>query len=175
MRKIIILLLLIPFSVKSQDLANNFKIGDYLEVYNDDSLRIYFSCTGALVSKKCAEYYREGKADQRYVNISGRFIDYYVDGTKALEATMVNNYLVGEATYYYENGKIKSEGKYLKDEKIGTWRYYYRSGRIEKVVNYIEGIPFIEESYGALGRKKVSNREGKYQEPSMCGLLLMTG
>ena len=163
MRKIIILLLLVPFYAECQEPANNFKIGDFFEVYSDDSLRIYFTCTGAVISKKCAKFYREGKADQRYVNISGSFIDYHINGTKALEATMVNNYLVGEATYYYKNGKIKSEGTYLKDEKIGNWRYYYRSGRIQKVVSYVQGIPFIEESYGVLGRKKVSNREGKYQ------------
>jgi len=155
---------LIYFSVslQSQVLQDNFKIGNYLEIYNNDSILIYFNCNGAIVDKNCAKFFRKGRIDSISLNVSGEFHDYYLDGTLALRANMVNDYLNGIAFYYHKNGKIKSKGNYSGNIKNGVWTYYYENGQLEKVINFIKGYPLIAEYYSENGKQKVINGNGKY-------------
>lgn len=83
----------ISINIYSQNLPDTFKIGDYIDVFDNDSMIIYFSSVGSVVEKRCADYYRIGKIDSVNINVSGQFCDYYMNGEKAFEAVMKNRYL----------------------------------------------------------------------------------
>ncbi len=155
--------ILISTSLRCQSQNDNFMIGDFIEVFENDSISIYYNCTGTVVAKRCAEFIRIGKIDSININVSGKFHDYYIDGKLALEATMENDYLNGKATYYYENGQVKSSGKYKQDKKVGVWTYYYENGTKNKVINYVSDYPFIAEYYNKKGKQKVVAGMGNYE------------
>lgn len=157
------LLILLSISLQSQHLPNKFNIGDYIEIMENDSLLIYFNCTGTVVDKRCAHYYRKGKMDSININLSGDFVDYYMNGTIALKACIINDYLYGKATYYYDHGVVKCSGSYKQDVKNGVWNYYYRNGQLEKVINFVQGYPFIVDYYKKNGNQKVINGNGEYK------------
>ncbi|MDX5438107.1 MAG: hypothetical protein LPK03_12975, partial [Pontibacter sp.] len=112
-------------------MPDSFKIGDYLEVFDDGRILVYMNCTGAIVEKKCAEFYRVGKADSIHINFSGPINDYYLSGDLAMKANIVDDHLNGEALYYYRSGQLKSRGNYKQDIKNGVWTYYYPNGGVE--------------------------------------------
>ena len=98
----------------------------------NDSILFYFNCIGTVEDKRCAQYYRKGQIDSININFSRNIIDYYMNGAVALEASIIDNYLNGEAIYYHENGMVKSTGNYNQDIKTGNWTYYYDNGQLEK-------------------------------------------
>lgn len=151
-------------SMQSQDLLpDNFKIGNFLELYSQDSLRMYFSSDGSLTDKKCANYYREGKMDSVLNNVTGDFYDYYTNGNVFFKATMLKNNLEGKGVYYFNNGKISEEGNFKNNERIGRWSYYYPNGKVKKVY-YFEGEePQVLEAYKINGKPLVINGNGKFQ------------
>ncbi len=159
-------------SLFSQSQPVTFAIGDYINVMENDSILIYYNCTGTIVDKRCAEFFRIGKTDSVHINISGKFHDYYMNGKIALEAIMENDYLNGEATYYYENGIITSNGKYKQDKKVGVWTYYYENGVKDKVINYVNDYPFIVEYFNRNDKQKViagnGNYKGKFNSYKSC-------
>jgi len=163
MRKILLILfVLFNQFVQSQNLSDNFKIGDYIEVFNTDSILVYFNCSGAIVDKDCAQFMRIGKIDSTNINVTGNFYDYYIEGNLLLKAKMENDYLNDSAIYYYKNGNIKSIGKYQDNVKKGIWKYYYENGQLEKVLNFVADYPFISEYYNEKGEQLVINGNGKY-------------
>jgi len=141
-------------------LSDSFKIGNYLEVFQKDSLKIYFGCTGVIVDKKCASYYRIGRMDSSIINVSGKFQDYYISGQLFFVATMVNNFLEGHSFYYYPDGTLKEEGSYKRGIRDGIWKYYYSNGKIEKLFNYVNGNPLVMEAYDSKGIPSVLNGNG---------------
>lgn len=150
------------FSVYSQStLPNNFRIGNFFEVYNRDSLRIYFNCTGAIVDKKCASFYRIGKMDTAIVNVVGEFYDFDIDNNLYFKASMINNSIEGYAYYYFKNGKISEEGNFKNNTRIGKWKYYYPNGQVEKIYVYDSGEPMVLEAYKKNGTATVINGNGK--------------
>jgi len=164
MKKIELIILIVILNLKliAQDYSNNFKVGDYLEIYNNDSVRIYYNCIGSIVDKKCASYIRIGQFDTTYCNLSGNFKDFYINGGIAFECSMFYNKLNGKATYYYENGQIKETGNYSDDIRKGVWTYFYENGKIEKILNFINGMPLVANYYTKRGKPKVLNGSGKY-------------
>ncbi len=164
MKKLILgFIILISINLQSQNLPNKFQIGDYVEVMENDSILVYFNCTGTIVNKKCAQYYRKGKIDSININLSGDFIDYFINGKIALKASIINDFLNGKATYFYKNGTIKSVGNYYQDIKTGVWTYYYKNGHIEKIINFVKGYPLIANSYKNNGKQLIENGNGKYK------------
>lgn len=157
------IIIFLTISLQSQHLPDKFSIGNYVEVMENDSLLIYFNCTGTIVDKRCAQFYRTGKMDSININLSGDFIDYYMNGIVALKASIADDYLNGKATYYFDHGKIKATGNYKQDIKNGVWHYYYRNGQLEKVINFVEGYPFIVDYYKKNGNQKVINGNGEYK------------
>jgi hypothetical protein len=158
-----LILIVISFNLQGQDLPKTFKIGSYLEVLNNDSIKVYLNCTGTVVDKSCASFYRIGRLDSIHVNFSGVITDYYLDGKKALVASISDDYFNGKATYFHENGETKSVGNYNQDIKTGVWTYYYDNGQIEKIINYIKGYSLITDSYKKNGKQKVMNGNGDYR------------
>jgi antitoxin component YwqK of YwqJK toxin-antitoxin module len=161
---IFIALATLGFSANSQTtLPDNFKIGDFVEVFSKDSLKIYFSCTGTVVDKQCASYYRIGKMDTTIVNFMGEFCDYDIHGNIFFKASMFKNNLEGKAHYYYKNGIIKEEGTYQNNIRKGKWVFYYPNGSIQKVYYYTEGDPLVLEAYTSSGKAIVTNGNGNFE------------
>lgn len=149
--------------LQSQQLPNEFQIGDYVEVTDSDSIIINFNCMGAIRGKACSDYYRKGKIDSININVSGSFTDYYMNDSVAFKASMINNQLSGKATFFYKNGKIKAEGNYKNNMKTGVWKYYYRNGQLKKVMNFVGNFAYIAEYYKQNGKQKVIHGNGKYK------------
>lgn len=155
------LLTLLHFVAASQvALPDNFKIGNSVEVFSQDSIKIFFNCGGAVADKNCAEYYRVGKMDTEIINVVGNFSDYYTNDKLYLRGTMHNNALEGPAQYYYDNGQVKEEGAYKNNLRQGKWMFYYATGQIEKVYDYTDGMPVILEAYAPDGKPTVINGNG---------------
>ena len=163
--KIILTLSLISinfFAISQKSLPDNFQIGNYVEIFND-SIKVYFSCTGNVTDKKCASYYRIGKMDTTIINVTGGFNDYYVDGKVFLKASMLNNNLQGTAHYYYENGKMKEEGNYQNNTRQGKWTFNYPNGNIQKVYEYTDSGPLVLEAYNSNRKPTVLNKNGNFK------------
>lgn len=142
--------------------TNEFTIGEYVEFFVNDSVKIYFNCTGKVCRQSCAKFYRVGKVDPVRVNVTGTFRDYYMNDSLAFEASMVSGYINGKATLYYPDGTVMSSGYYKENSRTGIWKFYYESGNLKQIVNYVQGFPFISTYYNASGRELVTNGEGKY-------------
>jgi len=155
--------LLVSVKIFGQSLPNDFTIGNSFEVFQKDSIRVYFSCTGKIIDKTCATYYRVGKMDGRFINVNGGFKDYDSKGNLFFKASMINNYLSGDAKYFHENGKLKEEGRYINDVRDGKWTYYYPDGKVEKIIDFINGEPLILEYYSRNGKAEVTNGNGRYR------------
>ena len=159
---LISILIFISFSIYSQStLSDNFKIGNFFEVYSKDSLRIYFNCTGTVVDKKCASFYRIGRMDTAIVNFAGEFYDFDIKDNLYFKASMINNSIEGYAYYYFKNGKISEEGNFKNNTRRGKWKYYYPSGEIEKIYFYDSDEPIVLEAYKKNGTATVINGNGK--------------
>jgi len=142
--------------------TNEFTIGEYVELFVNDSIKIHFNCTGKVCRKSCAEFYRVGKIDQERINVTGSFRDYYLNDSLAFEAVMDSGYIHGSALAWYPNGQLKSKGYYNKGQRRGIWWFYYDNGELKQVVNYVEGFPFISAYFNTSGRQKVIDGQGKY-------------
>lgn len=142
--------------------TNEFKIGEYVEFFLEDSIRIHFNCTGKVCRQSCADFYRVGRIDPERINVKGPFQDYYLNDSLAFEAIMDSGYIQGPATYYYPGGKVKAKGHYARGKKKGIWKYYYESGELKEILNYVEGFPFVSAYFSKSGRPLVTDGEGKY-------------
>ena len=155
-------LIFISLSAYSQStLPDNFKIGNFFEIYNRDSIKIYFNCTGTIVDRTCASFYRIGKRDTAIVNFSGEFYDFDINGNLYFKANMTNNNIEGYAYYYFKNGKISEEGNFKNNTRTGIWKYYYPSGEIEKIYSYDSDEPLVLEAFKKNGTATVINGNGK--------------
>lgn len=182
MKRLLVTLLIFqalqPFAQNSM-LPDNFKIGNYVEVFSKDSIRIYFNCTGTVHEKKCASFYRIGKIDSTIINVVGEFFDYFPNGSLAFKATMKKNQLQDSATYFYQNGKIKEEGQYQNNIRIGKWTYYYSNGKVSHIYNFENGKPTVLEAFSSNGRQTVSNGNGsfvaEFSNAMQCSVLIAKG
>lgn len=166
MKSISVSLLLLLFSFNSfsqSDLPDNFRIGDFVEIFGMDSIKIHFTCPGTVVDRKRATYYRVGKMDTEIINVAGEFHDYYETGELYLKATMINNNLQGAAQYFYKDGKVMEKGTYQNNKRSGKWTYYYPDGKIQKIYDFAGEEPLIMEVYTSSGTPTVVNGNGKFK------------
>ncbi|RZJ99527.1 MAG: hypothetical protein EOO46_22530, partial [Flavobacterium sp.] len=165
MRNIILAsLFCLPFNSFAQKvLTDTFTIGRYIEVFHPDSIKIYFNCTGTIVDKNCAAFYRVGKLDKTIINIVGSFTDYFLDGKIAFRSSMHSNTLEGQGIYYYPNGQIKEKGNYTSNLRSGKWTYYYPDGKVEKVLAFGSEEPIVLEAYDVNGKVLVENGDGNFK------------
>lgn len=160
--QIAILLIIISLNSFSQEFSNNFKLGNSLEIFNGDSIKIYYSCVGSIVDSNCAEYVRIGRIDSVNCNVVGKFKDYYIDGSIAMEGSMTNDQLNGICTFYYPNGNIRETGNYSENLRTGVWKFYYYNGELRLVLNFIDGNTLIESFFNTKGKLRVENGFGTY-------------
>lgn len=150
-------------SFAQTELPNNFKIGRYVEVFGNDSLKVYFNCTGAIYESTCADYYRIGKMDSTMINVSGDFCDYDMSGHVLLKATIFDNNLEGMANYFYRDGQVSEAGAYKNNIRDGIWIFYYPNRHVQKIYNYIDGEPLVIEAYTSDGKQTVVDGNGEFE------------
>ena len=149
--------------VAQKQLPDNFIIGDFAEIYSSDSVKFYFHCGGAISTKRCADYYRVGKIDPKYLNVTGLFHDYYLNDKLYLEATAKDGSLEGPAKYYYSNGQLKEIGQYKNGGRTGKWTFYYRNGNVQKVYSYENEHPLVLEAFSEDGKQIVKDGNGHFK------------
>ncbi|MDD4969371.1 MAG: hypothetical protein PHT07_08075 [Paludibacter sp.] len=159
----ILILLFFCFKTEAVELPNKFEIPNCLEIQNDNTIIINYNYKGFISERSYADYYRIGKLDSIYCNVTGNFKDYYINGKIALEGCVLNNKLNGDAIYYYKNGKVKERGFYKDDVRDGIWRYFYDNGNTEKIIKFTNDVPLIGCYYTRGGESKVVNGFGEYK------------
>ncbi len=157
-----ILLILVSLKLFAQEFPDNFKVGNSLEIFSNDSIKIHYNCQGSIVDSICADYVRIGKIDTVNCNVTGRFKDYYVGGGIAMDGCMENDQLNGLCTYYFPNSRIRETGKYSADLRQGIWKCFYSDGKLELILNFVDGKPLVESFYSKRGKVKVKNGAGRY-------------
>ncbi|TMU56259.1 tetratricopeptide repeat protein [Flagellimonas algicola] len=123
---------------------------------------------------------------------SGRFIDYYLDGSKQGEGTLFNGRLKGKRLMYHLNGNISDEIEYehgisngleqhfsedgtliqkgiMKNgKKIGVWEMYHPNGQLKQQSTFDENgnMDGTSVSYYSTGelKGKVTYKNGVYQK-----------
>jgi antitoxin component YwqK of YwqJK toxin-antitoxin module len=147
---------------RAQELPNSFKIGEFVEVFHGDSLSMFFDCTGRIIKKPCATYYREGKIYRTEMAFDGPVKDYYISGKKAFEGQYQKGGLTGKAVYYYENGNVSETGFYVDNARSGVWKFFYPDGSLEKVINFIDQEPLLVSYIDSAKAVKIINGNGVY-------------
>ncbi len=151
-------------TIHGQDtLPDNFTIGDFVELYASDSIKVYFNCAGWVTARNCAAYYRVGKIDTERLSTTGPFHDYFLNGKLYLEGTIRNGLMEGPAQYYYSNGQLKETGQYKNGSRTGKWTFYYPNGNIQKVYLYENDIPLVLEAFSADNKQLVKNGNGHFK------------
>jgi hypothetical protein len=148
-----------------QDYPNVFKLGDFLEIYNVDSIKVFFDIDGRIVDGQCANYYRVGKIDPINCNVKGIFTDHYLNSEVMFRGFMQNNALNGMGRYYYQNGSIKETGLYDNDTRTGLWKYYYPNGILEKALFFNNTAVKILTFITINGDTILKNGNGYYWGP----------
>jgi antitoxin component YwqK of YwqJK toxin-antitoxin module len=158
MRHVILLsLLIVSVEAFSQPNENMF--------FNkaDDKVIFFLDKGGDITIKSKASYYRISRIDTAGFSFLDSINDYYITGQKAYQAIVRNGYLYGNVKSFYENGNLKYEGYYKRSERDSIWKYYFDNGAVEKVIQYKDGLPYVQKLYRKNGREVISNGNGKYK------------
>ncbi len=181
LQKLIFLSIFLTFRliIFGQTLQNNFNLGNYGALYHEDSLKLFFNCTGSIVCKDQALYYRVGKIDKTFPNFIGEINDYDLNNNLILSANIESGLFQGMATYHYPSGTVKATGAYQENLKIGRWKFFYSNGKVEKEVDFLDGIPQIFSYNTEDGLQKVVEGIGEFSNEfypnSSCNPIRISG
>ncbi len=122
---------------------------------------------------------------------SGSFIDYYLNGKKEGEGTLLNGRLKGKRLMYhleggisdiihyengiengieqrfYKNGALKQKGEFKSGVEVGIWEMYHPNGQLQQRTTFVNGKMDGESiSYYSTGEIKGRNiyKQGVYQK-----------
>jgi antitoxin component YwqK of YwqJK toxin-antitoxin module len=98
----------------------------------------------------------------------GKWIQYYDDGKKKLEAQYINDKLEGSFTVYKPYGGIDVKGNYKDNLQDGYWTTYDDKGLAITSIKFINGEPENKEQITKQQEeffKKIDEGKGKYTEP----------
>ena len=146
----------------AQVLPNSFKVGNYVEVLPNDSIKIWYNCVGIVTNSKCANFYRVGKIDPEQIGVTGEFRDYNLNSKLIFKATMIDGKIEGKAFYYYPDGAVQATGNYVRNVKKNLWRYFYSNGDADMVLNFTDTTTEVIQKYDIKGNVTVSNGNGNY-------------
>lgn len=143
MRKLFIILFLIPFVVFSQTDSLNQTDGNGLK------------------QGRWKKFYLKG--GKRYV---GQFKDdkpigtfFYYDELGKMTSSLKHKGDTAYGKFFHINGKLLGEGIYVNQKKQGEWRYYDNVGLLSSVENYnlgkLHGEKLVYYTSGAIARKEV--------------------
>jgi uncharacterized protein len=91
-------------------------------------------------------------------NRTGRWKDYYPDGSVQAEGQYLNNLRTGAWKFYSTDGKAEQTGSFNSGRADGVWRWYYPDGSLLREEEYFQG-----------------RRDGSYTEYSPSGEIMITG
>ena len=83
---------------------------------------------------------KEGQWNFRDVPYTGRYIDYYNNGSVQNEGWLKNGKINGELIVYYKTGIKKSVTNYKDGIRHGEWRDYYQNSTLMRVDDFINGV-----------------------------------
>lgn len=153
MKKLIIILLLLPLTSFSQ----NFIITD--TIFLDKNWEV-------TLDRSQAEYYR----GTLYNSADSTFLvhDFYLDNFSIqmigfYKYTVKNSNQIGEFKYYYKNGNLRANYNYLYGKFHGNLTRYYKNGNIQSIEKYKSGILIDTSKYFYKSGKP---REIKYANPN---------
>ncbi len=69
---------------------------------------------------------------------SGKYIDYYNNGSVQNEGTLLNGKLNGALTVYFKNGNKRSVTNYINGEPVGMQTEYYKNGMLMRIADNAE-------------------------------------
>ncbi|MEA1886544.1 MAG: hypothetical protein U9N72_04980 [Bacteroidota bacterium] len=105
---------------------------------------------------------------------SGKWKQYFTDGTLALESTYINGKRNGEFKSWHTNGKPEITGRYVENVRTGVWNFYNSDGTLRREIKYNNGIPenraeLIREETEYLD--KLEKEGGKIEDPEITGII----
>tara|TARA_R110000772_G_scaffold73094_2_gene159211 strand:- start:982 stop:1506 length:525 start_codon:yes stop_codon:yes gene_type:complete len=93
-----------------------------------DSIRVIPSMRQMLVldNKWCVKKNRKP--------YSGKYIDYYLNGQKEGDGTIINGRLDGKHLRFYKNGNVSKENNYNKGAYVEVELSFYENGKIKTII-----------------------------------------
>lgn len=88
--------------------------------------------TGQMARKAETWYYHE-------IPYTGQFIDYYYNGRKQSEGTLLNGIVNGERKMYFHNGKLSVERSYSNGVENGMEQEYFEDGSLKQKGQFANG------------------------------------
>jgi len=88
--------------------------------------------TGQMTNKNGTWYYHD-------ILYTGKFIDYYYNGKKQSEGTLLYGKVNGERKMYYQNGKLIVEGNYSNGVENGIEKEYFEDGSLKQKGEFVNG------------------------------------
>ncbi|MEI6945878.1 hypothetical protein V9K67_01675 [Paraflavisolibacter sp. H34] len=97
---------------------------------------------------------------------TGKFIDYFLEGTVCNEGSMVEGKIHGEIIQYYRNGRVKLSAFYLQGLADGLFQEYFRNGALRRSRVFLLGkIIRPAQTYFVNGALEQEIRPGKGSRP----------
>jgi hypothetical protein len=137
-------------------------VSEVINQLNSDTIVFFYNDRWQLVKPICATIFRISRLDTTLLTFKGKFVDYYLDSTKAVEGYYANGKKEGTFNIYYPNGQIEQSGNYINDKKSGVWDYFYDNGKKRQVLDFKDTVVFINEFWNEDGKKMVDSGTGKW-------------
>ncbi len=122
--------------------------------------------TTKLMNKKNGAWYLKNSS----TTYSGKFIDYYLTGTKQGEGVLSNGKLKGKRRLYYQNGNVSDEIEYENGISNGLEKRFYKDGTLSQKGTFKNGKEVgIWEMYYPNGqlKQKTTFKNGKMNGESI--------
>lgn len=116
---------------------DNVKTGRWKKFYKNGQISILYSYKNGIRNKENISYYEDGIVKSKTEKKGDYYIrfGYYESGKLKYERRLQSGYYRS----YFESGSIDIEATYLDNELVGKWKKHYENGEIEWIVNYEEG------------------------------------
>jgi antitoxin component YwqK of YwqJK toxin-antitoxin module len=134
----------------------------FYQMLDKKTIKVFYNASADLTIEKYADYYRIASIDTLSLSFHGEFSDFDIKGNKVLSGSFMNDNLEGPCKYFYDNNRIKEAGNYKSGVRDSIWTFYYPNGQLEKIINFINGQPYIASRYSRNGKQLIINGNGKY-------------
>ncbi len=105
--------------------------------------------------------YKDDRWYFRDTMYTGKYIDYFNNGKKQNEATLVNGKLHGEVKIYYKKGNLSRQSFYLDGKNEGYGTAWYKSGVLMEKKIYLPGKGYRSARYFPNGQLEYGNLNEK--------------
>ncbi|CAN5532254.1 hypothetical protein BH11BAC5_BH11BAC5_38270 [soil metagenome] len=137
-------------------------INEVMNQLSDDTVVLYYNERWQMVKPACALMFRVSKIDTLLMTFTGKFVDYFMDSSIAVEGSYAKGKKEGLFKLYFDNGQLAQTGNYINDKKSGLWQYYYESGVKKQVINFVNNETLIEKFWNEDGKVMVDSGKGDW-------------